>query len=87
MNNRTWARRKTSRESWEYRELRVGALIPKIYPHVLGFIMKKKNKHRCRDWLVFVCPDGFNGSYLGLLQDMRRDEAKAAAQLLLGVQE
>jgi hypothetical protein len=81
MSERYWAKSKsTGRTVWEYCEDRP-------LPYVVGYIVEKKNKHRCRDWLVYWYDREWERTYLGLLKDMRPTEAKAVAQLLIGAQQ
>lgn len=57
----------------------------------IGYIVKQKNKHRCRAWLVFTTATDSGrtplvwaqDTYLCRLDDLKADDAKDAAKLLL----
>ena len=89
MTDRIWKRNtRASKETWEYGEYIQHPVLRQTMPHwvTAGYIRKKKNKPRCRDWLVYSSFNGWGPSYLGCLTDMKRADAQAAAQLLIGAQ-
>lgn len=84
MNEPQWGRVASGgRERWNLTEWRnYNSLMRGMYTHTIGYIIKVKNKHRCRAWCVFSM-DELNSVYVGRLDDMSRNEAKAAAKMLL----
>lgn len=56
MRNRQWENvRHGGRERWNYVEWRDYSPAPSThsrYRHVIGYIVKTKNKRKCKDWLV-----------------------------------
>ncbi len=83
-----WIRRPGGRERWSYvKYVKYPYDNANTYPLYLGYIIKTKNKHRCRDWLVYTQLQDDHGEYVGALKDMMPDEAKATAQLLIGAQQ
>lgn len=54
MNDRTWENiRHGGRERWNYVEWKEYAAPTRgRYRYVIGYIIKTKNKHKCKDWLV-----------------------------------
>jgi hypothetical protein len=87
MSDKHWRKaRHTKRTVWEYCETYNGSVNDEPREYVIGYIINKRNKRRCRDWLVYAYPYTLGGTYLGLLEDMQPTEAKQAAQLLIGAQ-
>ena len=83
-----WERVNTAeRERWDLTEIRnYTAPFRGAYHHVIGSIMRVKNNSRCRDWVVHYSEVlSITGSrqYLGRLDDMRREEAKTVARMLI----
>lgn len=87
MTDRYWRKSDHTRRAWEYCETREGFYTGALSAFVVGYIIKKKNKHRCRDWLVYCYTSGVGRIYLGQLKDMPAPEAKQTAQLLIGAQQ
>ena len=87
MNDPQWERIQAGgRERWNLVEWRAyNAAQRGMYRHYIGYIIKIKNKHRCRAWYVHFVENRWVGDsqYLGRLTDMKHDEAKAAAKLLI----
>lgn len=86
MNDRYWRKSNSGRAVWDYCETRTNPFHGEQQPYVVGYIIKKKNNHRCRDWLVYWYPTAWTRTYLGQLRDMKTAEAKLTAQLLIGAQ-
>ena len=77
-----WERSRQPRESWELIERRAAYYVR------LGYIVKKKNKHACKVWRVYVIDDaGWNqtSTFIGELS-MNRTEAKSTARMLIQMQ-
>lgn len=56
------------------------------YRHVIGYIIKTKNKHKCKDWLVRyaeVRHADLHPITLATLKQLSAVEAKAVARMLL----
>lgn len=87
MNDPQWERIQTGgRERWNLVEWQPYEKPYRgTYRHYIGYIIKIKNKHRCRAWYVHYTEMTWPGlgTYLGRLVDMPREEAKAAAKMLL----
>lgn len=82
-----WERRTGGlRERWELIRYTNGGT---AFWGAVGYIYKKKNKHRCRDWNV-MCTVGqsspWEPEFVTTLKDMKRPEALDAARLLLMMQ-
>lgn len=87
MSERYWVRNESaSRTTWQYCEDRRSLYDGARKTYTVGYIIKKKNNHRCRVWLVYWYPVAWERTYIGSLKDMKTHEAKAAAQLLIGAQ-
>jgi len=86
MTDRYWRKGYAGRLVWEYCKDRRNPFNDNPQTYVVGYIIKKKNKHRCRDWLVYWYPASWTRTYIGHLKDMKHPEAKLAAQLLIGAQ-
>lgn len=88
MNDISWrGAGRSGAERWDLVETKpYPAPMRGMYRHIIGSVMKVKNKHCCRDWVVHYAEKlGTRGTriYLGRLDDMTRDEAKDAARLLI----
>lgn len=86
MNEPQWERlTKQGKERWNLTEWRdYGHGMRGRFRHIVGFIVKLKNKHRCRAWLVYYSEVQWeNATYIARLDDMKAPEAKDAARLLL----
>ena len=87
MSDKHWRKAMhTKRTVWEYCETYKIPVDDEPRSYVIGYIVNKRNKRRCRDWLVYAYPYTVGGTYLGLLTDLSASQAKQTAQLLIGAQ-
>jgi hypothetical protein len=86
MSDKYWRRNgHASRTAWEYCTDGRLTYDGERSAYVIGYIIKRE-KHRCRDWLVYAYPSPWDRRYLGLLTDLSTGQAKQTAQLLIGAQ-
>ena len=88
MNEPQWERiQHGGRERWNLVEWRnYGANLRGAYRHVIGYIIKAKNKRKCKDWLVQYAEirhADLHPITLAKLEQLSAAEAKAIARLVL----
>jgi hypothetical protein len=88
MSERTWENiRHGGRERWNYVEWReYGTPFKGRYRHVIGCIIKTKNKRKCKDWLVQyseVRSANLRSTTLATLKQLSAAEARGVATIIL----
>lgn len=88
MSDRTWENiRHGGRERWNYVEWReYGPTFKGRYRHVIGYIIKVKNKRKCKDWLVQyseIRGASLHPTTLATLKQLSAADARSVATIIL----